>query len=130
MQQLIEEIDQVGIDRTLIHEMYELNTIEDVAKFVSVYKKDGGKAGINGDEPGDAVQDQVDLIQQYNANGLKGYIMKTDNGTVFQTHLKKELCEQHLTTLLTRDLFKGALLDYTEVRKHFRTTIKFTIVDI
>ena len=118
MRRLIEEIDQLETNKALIDEMFELNTVDEVANFVRVYKKVGNKTSIKGDEPGDTVQGQINLVQQYNANGLKGYIMKTDNGTVFQTYLKKELCEQHLTTLLTRDLFKGALLDYTEVLKY------------
>ena len=93
--------------------MYNLNTVDDVMDFVGTYKKQSSSRG--GDQPGPLVQSQVNLIQKYKKDGLKGYVMKTTTGTVFETQIRKELCVQFLTTSLVRDLFQAAIVDYTKV---------------
>ena len=109
-------MDKITINQPLIDQMYSLNTVEDITDFVTKYKKvDGGNKG--GQRPGPLVQSQIDLIVEtdINEDNIKGYVMKTSNGTVFQTQLRKDLCVQFLTTSLTRDLFKAPIQDYTEV---------------
>ena len=98
-----------------------LNTIEDVKGFVARHKSSTNGNG-NGESPGPLVQSQVGLIREIDTdhtetNGLRGYVMKTTAGTVFQASLKKELCEQFIVTHLVRDLFKAPAQDYTEVRE-------------
>ena len=93
--------------------MYELNTVEDVTKFVTEYKKSGQNGA--GNQAGDVVQEQIDLVKQFNKEGIKGYVMKAPNETIFQNQLRKDLCVQYLTTSLTGDLFKAPIEDYTEV---------------
>ena len=115
MQKVIDTVDSITVNQPLIDEMYSLSTVNDITAFVTKYKKvgSGGKAG---HKAGPLVQSQIDLIKQFDKDRIKGYVMRTDNQTVFQTKLRKDLCIQFLTTSLVGDLFKAPIQDYTEVR--------------
>ena len=116
VQEVVDKVRNITVNETLLNEMYNLNTVDDVMQFVATYKKQAGNTDTRaGNQPGPLVQSQVDLIQKFQKDGLKGYVMKTSSGTVFETQIRKELCVQFLTTSLTRDLFQAAIDDFTEV---------------
>ena len=126
IEELIAKVEKLQKNQVLINKMYALNTVDDVNRFVESYKNRDDKK--SGPAPGTLLQSQMDLIQLYEDHGFKGYVMNDGYETTFQSSLKKELCEQFLTTSLTRDLFKVPYQDYTEVSCTFTNNRGSTLV--
>ena len=102
------------VDVSLLAEMEQLDTVDDVAKFWT-----------NTDRK--SVESQVGLIKNFTSDVnctdtpgcLKGFIVKRSNNvTSFSPNLPEDMCEQYVYTQLTLELQNASRRDYTEVKRY------------
>ena len=108
----IDEQALIKVNDTLLTQIKELDTVEDVTKFWEDY------------DNGTFVEDRVNLTSTFRRTCdkktrdicLEGYIVKRSNNiTSFSPYLPKDMCEQFIYTQLTLELKQASRRDYTEV---------------